>query len=692
MPPEPLTTPFTSSLTNFRLSRVGRVVVALTLGFGLCRIAQAGVDRWTPYGPGEGALQSLVASTRGEMYVTSYFTVGEVWQLPDVNAFWRWRGSGFGQPAPPGITALAIHPKNPSALWAIATDRTSVAQSVFRSTDAGASWRKLYTGDSDFQIARLTIAPTARSVVLLAETGRGAPKRLWRSSDLGVSWTEVPGVLGPVAAAPDEPGTVYAVAASGLNLVKSVDGGATFHPAGALPIEEGDEVRALHATYGRPALVLASLRAGGLYRSTNGGGAWRRTGFRGVGPGVIASEPADPRKIYFANIIGLYASDHGAQVGSFRTVANLSFGLLAGKEPTALAAAAGGPYFLAGNDLYRYGTPNGFSPVNKTGIEAFGVAELRISPVDPSFITLRRYTGCIRDSCDFRTLLSTDGGATFSRVGAQISARSFVDAADLAFDPADPHRRLVGLFAGLVLLHEPDDTGLGRQVYSGPVRTVEFGAGGVLLVGGLDGIHRSDDDGSTWTQTLDTVVPPSPEHPAGGSRRVVNLEADPYSPEKLIAGVLEFTSNFPRDQGISALYRSTDAGITWTQLRDGGRRIEFIPGTPSSFYLLIGSGTDTELRRSDDFGTTSTLIHTFPLFEFASDVAADPNGSGDLYLASRLGVRRSRDGGATWEATPGGFNPFGPYRREVDQVQVAPDGRLIAAPGDGGLFENRLSN
>ncbi len=528
-------------------TRAGRWVVALSLALGLCGTARAGVDRWTPYGPGEGALQSLVASTRGEVYVTSYFTVGEVWQRPDVNAIWRWRGSGLGLPGEPGITALAVHPKNPNALWAIATGGGGTSfQSVFRSTDAGASWRKLYTGDIDFEIVRLTVAPTARSVVLLAETDRGAPKRLLRSGDLGVSWAVVPGVLGPVAAAPDEPGTIYGVAASGTGLVKSVDGGATFHPTGALPIGEGDEVRALHATYGRPALVLASLRAGGLYRSTNGGGAWRRTGFRGVGPGVIASEPGDPRKIYAANVIGLYASDRGAQVGSFRTVAKLSFGPLAGKEPTALAAAPGGPYFLAGNDLYRYGTPNGIVPVNKTGIEAFGVDELRISPVDPSFIALRRYTGCIRDSCDFRTLLSTDGGATFSRVGAQLSPRSFADAADLAFDPADPRRRLVGLFAGLVLLHEPDDTGLGRQVYSGPVRTVEFAREGVLLVGGLDGIHRSDDDGSTWTQTLDTVVPPSPEHPSGGSRQVVNLVADPYAPEKLIVGVLELTSNFPR--------------------------------------------------------------------------------------------------------------------------------------------------
>jgi hypothetical protein len=73
-------------------------------------------------------------------------------------------------------------------------------------------------------------------------------------------------------------------------------------------------------------------------------------------------------------------------------------------------------------------------------------------------------------------------------------------------------------------------------------------------------------------------------------------------------------------------------------------------------------------------------------------VATDPSGSGDLFIATRQGVRESRDGGVTWEATAGGFTPFGPYRRWILQVQVAPDGRLIANPIDGGLFENRLSD
>ena len=677
-------------------TRAGRFIVALTLAFGLCRAADAGVDRWSPYGPGEGALQSLVASTRGELYVTSAFAVGEIWQRPAATTLWRWRGAGLERPGLPGVTALAVHPKNPNSLWAVATGGDgTVSQSVFRSTDAGASWRKVFTGDIDFQIVRLTVAPTARSVVLLAETGRGTPKRLLRSANLGVSWTEVPNVVGPAAAAPDEPGTIYAVAESGSGVVKSVDGGATFHPTGALPIEAGDEVRALHATYGRPALVLASLRLGGLYRSTNGGGTWRRAGFVNSGPSALASEPGNPRKIYATNVFGLYTSDRGGQSGSFRTLASFFFFPLLGVEPGSLVAAPSGPYFLAGGDLYRFTPPEGVEPVAETGIEAFGVAKLRISPVDPSFVAVRRYTGCIREFCDFRTLLSTDGGATFTRLGAQTSPRRFLDVTDLAFDPTDPRRWLLTLDGGFVLLHEAGEPDLlGRTLLNGPMQTVEFAAGGALLAGGSNGILRSDDLGATWATTLGGTFSPDPEHPFPGFRRIVDLASNPYATDRVIARALEFISGLPHDPGRIVLYKSADAGLTWSWLRDGDADVEFIPGTPASFYLLFGTGTNTELRRSDDFGTTSTLVHAFPTSDVASDVATDPNAPADLYLATRLGVRRSRDGGATWEATAGGFNPFGVYRRWIERVQVAPDqaDRLIASPVDGGLFEDRLSN
>src|SRR5436190_8577639 len=71
------------------------------------RPARAGEDAWTPFGPGDGSLQSLTASPRGELYVTASFGATEIWQLPLPTVLWRWRNNGLGEPE---VSALAVDP------------------------------------------------------------------------------------------------------------------------------------------------------------------------------------------------------------------------------------------------------------------------------------------------------------------------------------------------------------------------------------------------------------------------------------------------------------------------------------------------------------------------------------------------------------------------------------------------------
>jgi len=652
--------------------------------------ARAGQDAWTPFGPGGGLLQSLTASPRGELYVTARFSTTEIWQLPLPTVPWRWRNNGLGQPE---VTALAVDPKNPSSLWAVSgsSPQTSV-ESVFHSTDGGGSWTEVFTGDLDFHVVHLWVAPGKKSVVLLAETGNGVPRRLLRSANGGVSWTEVPGALGPVAIPPDQPGVVYASTADGLGVVRSTDGALTFHATGGLPVEAGDTLRALHATFGKGASVFVSFATAGLFRSTDSGHGWSRVGFLHSGPGALASEPKVSSTIYVVNFNGLYASPKNGKSGSFRALATFS-PLQAIPEPTALAAAPGGPYFLSGSNLYRAVPPQqgGYALVAKTGIESFGVAELRFHPADPSLLALREYTGCIRDSCDFRTLLSTDGGKTFQRLGTLLSPRLFADVSDLAFDPVSTHQWLMAMGVGAVL----SENGSIRVVLPGPVTTVEISEGGILLAGGLDGVQISENDGASWQTTLSNAIPPSADHPAGGSRQVVNLVVNPYATDRVYAGALEsFGTGVPiPSMPVPAIYRSSDGGRTWTKLLDGGAGIEFVPGAPTSLYLLESAAGGTELRRSDDDGATTHLVHTFAVSEGVSEIAIDPSAPLDLYAASETGVLQSLDGGATWEPTPGNFNAWGTYRQLVSHVQVHPTqrGHLFAVPAEGGLFENQLT-
>src|SRR5262245_47028070 len=286
---------------------------AALLSFLFPSPARGGDDRWTRFGPSDAPIRSLTASSRGDLFAVAGFSPAEIWQRTSGAAAWRWRGRNLGQTV---VRALAVHPKNPDSLWAVAGG----VDSVWRSTDGGATWRKVSVQAAPASVVRLTVAPTRTSVVLFAETEAGG-RGLDRSVDLGATWTAVAGALGPIAAPPDEPGAVYALDASSLAVVKSTDGGRRFRPTAALPVEAGDALQALHATHGRPAVVLAGFRDAGLFRSVDGGAHWRKLGFAHTALSALASEPASPRTVYAASAVGLYRSDRGGQPGSFRRLA-----------------------------------------------------------------------------------------------------------------------------------------------------------------------------------------------------------------------------------------------------------------------------------------------------------------------------------------------------------------------------------
>src|SRR6185295_15355752 len=366
----------------------------------LPRLALAGADRFTPFGPGEGYLTRLTAAPSGDLYVTAGFGSSEIWKRKAGASSWTWASRGLERQ---DVTALAVHPKIPSALWAAAAPASGGFVSIYRSTDAAATWRRVFTGDIDFQVVLLSVVPASSGSVLLAVTAQnGNFDRLLRSANGGASWTEIPGVEPPIAAAPDEPGTVYAWDPAARRIAKSTDGARTFRLTGAIALKPADEILALHATYGRPASVFASFRgsfsAGGLYRSGDGGGHWNRVAFAQAGALDVTSEPGNPRRVLALRRDGISASDQAGRGGTFRPLVFFSPAEIAA-DPFSLAAVLGGPYLSAGGDLFRPVSSSRSERVSERGIEAFGVSALAFHPLDPSHVALETFHGCIRDFC-----------------------------------------------------------------------------------------------------------------------------------------------------------------------------------------------------------------------------------------------------------------------------------------------------
>jgi photosystem II stability/assembly factor-like uncharacterized protein len=157
------------------------------------------------------------------------------------------------------------------------------------------------------------------------------------------------------------------------------------------------------------------------------------------------------------------------------------------------------------------------------------------------------------------------------------------------------------------------------------------------------------------------------------------------------------------------VWKTTDAGVTWTPLTDGLSSLQsgalcFEAGNPNTVFYATGeqhSALDNfpgdGLFRSTDAGANWTKIA--PYTETGSYVAriiAHPSTPGLMFIASDFGFMRSTDGGATWDPFFAGdwctdvvMNPVNP--NEVFSahwgvgIYKSPDGGVTQIPVGGGL-------
>ncbi|MFQ5689313.1 MAG: sialidase [Gemmatimonadota bacterium] len=121
---------------------------------------------------------------------------GGVWKTEDAGLHWR---PVFDREAVHSIGALAVASSDPAIVWA-GTGETSIRSNVsigngvWRSTDAGETWRHMGL-EGTGRIGRILIDPRDPNTVYVAALGHGyAPQRergVYRTTDGGETWTQV---------------------------------------------------------------------------------------------------------------------------------------------------------------------------------------------------------------------------------------------------------------------------------------------------------------------------------------------------------------------------------------------------------------------------------------------------------------------------------------------------------------------
>lgn len=215
------------------------------------------------------------------------------------------------------------------------------------------------------------------------------------------------------------------------------------------------------------------------------------------------------------------------------------------------------------------------------------------------------------------------------------------------------------------------------------IKSVAFGPHGALYVAGNQGIQRSTDGGATWDPLLRLATgdgAPYSSYSVG-----IFVWVDPVAPTTMLAGLSP-----------GGVYRSTDAGLTWTQVLYGSTFLSMAisPSSSSAIYACVSISTEVPgLRltfRSTDGGTTWSSLDSLGSAPVRA-LAVDPRSSDVVYAAvgtsgpSAPGVYRSTNGGASWTALAGGL-----VGSSFNAVAIDPADPSIVYAGatDTGIFRS----
>jgi photosystem II stability/assembly factor-like uncharacterized protein len=176
---------------------------------------------WRLVGPFRGGWATAVAG-HPDTITTFYFgsADGGVWKTDNAGSTWR---PLFEQQGSASIGALALAPSNPEVIW-VGTgqiqQRWDIADGdgVYRSTDGGESWQHVGLDDTR-HIGDLWLDPVDEEIAIVAALGHvfgpNKERGLFRTEDGGKTWSQVLYVddttgAADLASSDDAPGILYA--------------------------------------------------------------------------------------------------------------------------------------------------------------------------------------------------------------------------------------------------------------------------------------------------------------------------------------------------------------------------------------------------------------------------------------------------------------------------------------------------
>ncbi len=331
------------------------------------------------------------------------------------------------------------------------------------------------------------------------------------------------------------------------------------------------------------------------------------------------------------------------QIGPFRGGRVLAVAGIPGDPNTYYFGAVAGGVFKSTN-----GGMTWVPTFDKQDVSSIGA--LAVADADHNILYVGTGEACLRGNISYGdgVYKSTDGGQTWKNLGLKDSRHIGA----VIIDPRNPDIVLVAA--------------LGHAWGPNSER----------------GVFRTADGGKTWQKVLYK----------DDNTGAIDVVFDPHNSSIVYAAMYQvrrqpwtFTSGGPG----SGLYKSTDGGLTWKQLQghglpegELGRIGVSVSGANSNRVYALIEAKQGGLYRSDDAGNTWTLVNDDERYRqrawYFTHVFADPQNADTVYVLN-TGLFRSNDGGKTFDLLPA---PHGDHHG----LWIDPtDPKRIMNSNDGGV-------
>ncbi len=637
-----------------------------------------------------------------------------------------WRTTNAGQSWTPltdhlpttATGAIAIDPSNEQVIYAGSgeanfANHSRYGRGLYKSVDGGDTWTVLAAGTfSGRCFSRILVHPAQPSVVFASITGAGGgperfaakrhpdragPRGVFKSVDGGVTWTQLGGGLPAIDATdiefdPADPqvmyagvGYVYGDAANGI--YKSTNGGANWtRLAGGLPVGTAGRVamamtaanrNRIYALFAAPVAgigVGGSASGGGqifgAYRSDDAGANWTQLGL----DGNLGSVQQFYNNLVIANPTNAdLVFFAGVQIVRSTDAGATFTGNLPAHHPDFHAAAwdAAGR-LVVGNDggtALSSDLGDSFATTNTDLANMQFYAGLSTHPTDDTIIYggLQDNGTARRDDPDSRTWTSVFGGdGGWTQLDQSDPARIFLE-----FQGAGNLFRSTNFGQSF-----PRATGSisGRHAFLPPF--LIDATNPQRMVYATERVWESLDGGSTFTAVSADLTSGSPF-----AIRAVTMS--PTDSRYMYVVTSDNRVLASSDSGRTFALRLADH-FGWPRVT---REIVVDNTDPLTVYLAGATFGAPHVRRSRDGGVTwQTLSATLP------DVPVNSVGVDTRYPTARLyaggddGVYQSRNGGQTWSRLGDNFPHAAVVDILVQPVRPSGNGRLIVATQGRGAW------